>query len=123
MIPQAWAWDIARDCSSFQDAAEFAGRVIQESKEPQWAEGARLILQGALVGLQNTKGTAWGWKELHGVVTLRDKALNAWMQQHFEPAVRYTALDEQGNASRNASSYINNVSSGVEYQAAIGVQK
>ena len=108
MIPQAWAWDIARDCSSFQDAAEFAGRVIQESKEPQWAEGARLILQGALVGLQNTKGVNWGWEDLHGVVTLRDKALNAWMQQHFEPAVRYTALDEQGNASRNASSYINN---------------
>ena len=104
----AFAWDIARDCTSFQDAAEFAARVILESREPQWAEGARLILQGAIVGLQRTKGRAWGWRDLHNVVTLPDADLNIWMKENFSPAVRYTAVDKEGNASKTAASYLTN---------------
>ena len=108
MSTQAKAWDLAADCTSMQDAAEFAAQVIQESKEPQWAEGARLILQGAIIGLQRTHGTAWGFRELHQVITLPDVDLNTWMQNHFPEALRYTAIDEDGNASKGAASYLTN---------------
>jgi len=105
---QAKAWDIAADCTSPQDAGEFAERVIAESSEPQWSAGARLILQGCIVGLQITLGKKWGWRDLHEVVTKPDAELNEWMRTYFPDATRYTAIDQSGNANKNASSYLTN---------------
>ena len=105
--PQAMAWDIAGDVSGFQDAAELADRVIADSREPQWADGARLILQGVIVGLQKTLGRSWGWRELHDAVTMSDRNLHDWIETHFPEAKSYIALDEEGNANRTSGSYIN----------------
>ncbi|MEI7606855.1 MAG: type IV secretion system DNA-binding domain-containing protein [Rhodospirillaceae bacterium] len=108
LAKQAKAWDIAADCTSVQDAGELAERVIAESNEPQWSAGARLILQGCIVGLQKTKGYKWGWRDLHEVVTKPDAELNAWMKAYFPDAMRYTAIDASGNANKNAASYLTN---------------
>jgi len=106
---QAMAWDIAADCTSFQDAAEFAERVVLESKEPHWSDGARLILQGIIVGLQRTRGRKWGWADLHAAVIQSDRDLYKWMEAHFPEALSYVALDASGlKADKNAKSYINN---------------
>jgi hypothetical protein len=106
---QAMAWDIAADCTSFQDAAEFSERVVQESHEQHWSDGARLILQGILVGLQRTRGRSWGWADFHSAVIQSDADLNAWMSMHFPEALSYVALNPDGKtATKNANSYITN---------------
>ena len=112
-LPQAMAWDIAADVTSFQDAAELATRVVLESDEPQWAEGARLILQGVIVGLQKRYGLKWGWREFHDAVRQSDSDLNAWITKYWPEALSYVALDNSGKVTKNAASYVNNFRSTV----------
>jgi hypothetical protein len=108
-ITQAMAWDIAADVPDFIAAGAFAERAIPEGDQPQWAQGARQLLQGLIVGLQQQHGQNWGWKELHQAITLPDADLKAWMDRFFPDASSFAALDGGGeNATKTAASYITN---------------
>jgi len=108
-LPQAMAWDIASDLIDIQDAREFAARVIPESgNDPQWAKGARMIVVAILSGLMREYGQSWGWRDFYDALAMPDVDLHAWVEKHCPEALSYVAIDDKGNATRNAMSFINN---------------
>ncbi len=81
-------WLIGVDCSTRQDAREFATQVIPDSKDPMWAQAARQVLVGMIVHLQRTKKTAWGWLDLANLFAVSEEDLVEMMKSSNKEALR-----------------------------------
>lgn len=107
---RSWAWDIARDCSSKQDARELAARMIAESKDPMWAQAARAVLSGLIITLQATSGKAWTWRDLYGAVFQPAAEIKAQLDAHAPDASRYIELDaETGGPTKTSFGFLVNL--------------
>ncbi len=78
-------WIISEDISSEMDAELFAARLIPETSEPLWSNGARLLLTGCIVILIR-RGKPWSWRELAGILTFPQKELKAMLTTHYPSA-------------------------------------
>ena len=107
-MPQAMAWDIARDLLDVQDAREFAARVIPDSgNDTSWTQGARLVVVAILRGLMEEYGQNWNWRDLYQSVTMSDQDLHDWVEKYSPEALTYVAIDDKGNFTKNAMSFVN----------------
>jgi hypothetical protein len=85
-------WDIARDCTTQQDARELAARLIPESQDPMWSNAARQILSAVVQKLQNDKPKMWTWRDLYRAICLPQDAL-ASIVKTFAPEARATETE------------------------------
>ncbi|CAI8830366.1 type IV secretion system DNA-binding domain-containing protein [Methylocaldum szegediense] len=58
------AWDVAKDCTTKADAAELAARLIPESSDPTWSNGARQILAAMIVHAQSNTPGEWSFADI-----------------------------------------------------------
>lgn len=98
-------WDIAKDCSTRQDARELANRLIEDSKDPMWANASRQVLVGFIVKLQQERGTNWGWKDLHDMLSTPEEDLAQIMMEFNPEALR--AVEQAGQSQTATSILIN----------------
>lgn len=97
--------DIAKDCSTRQDARELANRLIEDSKDPMWANASRQVLVGFIVKLQQERGTKWGWKDLHDMLSTPEEDLAQIMMEFNPEALR--AVEQAGQSQTATSILIN----------------
>jgi hypothetical protein len=81
-------WFIAKDVNSKQAAKDFAARLIPESKEPVFSQGARQVLTGCMCKLIKEKPLKWSFKDLSELIVLPVSDLIPIMQKHFPEAIR-----------------------------------
>lgn len=62
------AWDIQTDTPAKIDAQELAGKVIEDTKEPIWADGARIVLTG-LIGYLQLNRKVWDYSDIADLVS------------------------------------------------------
>lgn len=93
------AWDVGRDCRTRGDARALAGRLIPDSADPVWAEGARSILTGLLVSLQAAHGIEWGWSDLARAVSLPLPEIRQQLSQYHPEA--QGAVEEGSKTSQS----------------------
>jgi hypothetical protein len=86
------AWDIAKDCTTSQDARELAARLVPESQDPMWSNAARQILSAVVQKLQDDLPAAWGWKDLYLAICLPQTALAAIVAK-YAPEARATETE------------------------------
>jgi hypothetical protein len=104
------AWDIGRDLVGEIRVREWAAALIVKSdRSPQWGSGAREILVGLVLSLQHDFGTNWGWGQLKAALDLPDAELREFATRHNPASARFLALDETGNFTLNAGSYVSTV--------------
>lgn len=81
------AWDIAADVPDLAAARELAAALIPlpRSGDPKWANGARQILTGLIVALQQQSYT-WTVADLSRVASADGETIAATLRQHFPEA-------------------------------------
>jgi hypothetical protein len=105
------AWDMAADIETRAAARAWAGRMIEESREPMWSNGARMILAGLVQAEIEDRPGAWGPQQIAEAAQLpypqfRDRVL----QYAPEAAQLLGAPDvETGAPSRTVQSFLANL--------------
>ena len=104
---RTWGWDIAKDCIGIAAAHELAARLIPESKDPMWGNGAREILTGVIRSLQAKHATAWSWKDLRDTAYLGPQELKDLLVQFHPEGAKYIEVDpESGSANKTSFSFL-----------------
>jgi hypothetical protein len=88
-------WLIGADCTTRQDAREFAAQCIPDSKDPMWAQAARQVFVGIIVMLQAKKPGTWGWLDLADAFAAEEDELVQWMQHYNKEALTIVAAQNQ----------------------------
>lgn len=88
-------WLISADCTTRQDAREFAAQCIPDSKDPMWAQAARQVFVGIIVMLQAKKPGTWGWLDLSEAFAAEEAELVQWMQHYNKEALTIVAAQNQ----------------------------
>jgi hypothetical protein len=78
-------WEIGLDVTSEAEAELVAQRLINETQDPLWSNGARLILTGCMMILIN-QNKPWGWRDLAGVLAWPHKELRAALETVYPSA-------------------------------------
>lgn len=76
------AWDIARDCQTKQAARALAEALVESSKDPMWANGARQILVAMVVSLQRERGQDWTWSDLAAIAPAKIEKLREMVEKY-----------------------------------------
>jgi type IV secretory pathway TraG/TraD family ATPase VirD4 len=92
------AWNIQADANSAPRAQLIAERLIPDSNDPLWSNGARMILAGMIEILNHTQST-WGWAELAKVLSEDEETLNNQLTQYYPRAARFIAKDSKTTQS------------------------
>ncbi|MDV3502526.1 type IV secretion system DNA-binding domain-containing protein [Marinobacter sp. M-5] len=92
------AWSISADASNATRAQLIAERLIPDSDDPLWSNGARMIFTGVTEILNNTS-RRWGWLELASTLSLDEKTLNNLLAEHFPRAARFIAENSKTTQS------------------------
>jgi len=102
-------WDIGRDLRGELATFEFASALLPEGKDPQWAQGAQIILTAILTALQRQFGTAWGWREFCDALQLPPAKMKELVAA--DPiAVSLLSIEETTEQfTKNAQSYVNSL--------------
>jgi hypothetical protein len=58
------AWNVAVDCVTKPDAEELAARLVPESNDPMWSNGARQILAALIINAQRSAPGAWTFADI-----------------------------------------------------------
>lgn len=82
------AWDIQRDAYNATLAQLIAERLIPESYEPLWSNGARMLFCGMIEILNHTQ-TRWGWSELADMLSCDEATLQSQLSQYYPRASRF----------------------------------
>lgn len=90
-------WDIARDCTTRQDARTLAEQLVEGSKDPMWSNASRQLLVGFLVKLQQERGTDWGWQDLADCLSVPEDELVDIMQEYNPEALR--SVEQSGQTT------------------------
>ena len=89
-------WAISRDCTTLQDAIEFATQIVEASKDPMWGNAARQVLIGLIVDLQKRKPRRWGWADLYAQFSrTEEEDLQMIMKRCNEIALQVVASKNQ----------------------------
>ena len=104
---RSWGWDIGRDVNSELRATEFAAALVPEGAEAIWAQGARQIMTGIVVGLQWLHGTQWSWLDLCRVLQQPPDQLRTSASFAYPQAETFLARDPNGEFTKTAISYLN----------------
>ncbi|MFT4803558.1 MAG: hypothetical protein ACI9YE_000752 [Psychroserpens sp.] len=79
------AWEIGLDVTCEAEAELVAQRLINETQDPLWSNGARLILTGCMMILI-TQNKSWGWRDLAGIIAWPHKELRAALATSYPSA-------------------------------------
>ncbi|HCE2669738.1 TPA: type IV secretion system DNA-binding domain-containing protein [Vibrio parahaemolyticus] len=82
---RSFHWDIGSDVRSEQDAFLVAQCLIEETTDPLWSTGARLILTGLFIILINTEGKC-SWHSIAKLLSKTDSELQPLIQMHYPQA-------------------------------------
>jgi len=82
------AWNISADASNAAQAQLIAERLIPDSSDPLWSNGARMLLTGMMVILNQGK-PPWGWTELAAMLSADEKTLSTQLAEHYPRAARF----------------------------------
>jgi hypothetical protein len=82
------AWDIQRDAHNATQAQLIAERLIPESHEPLWSNGARMLFTGMIEILNHTQ-TRWAWSELADILSCDEAVLQSQLSQYYPRAARF----------------------------------
>lgn len=82
------AWDIQADAHNATQAQLIAERLIPESRDPLWSNGARMLLCGMIEILNHTQ-PRWGWHELADMLSLEEVTLQSQLQAYYLRAARF----------------------------------
>lgn len=97
-------YDLADDCRSREDAlmvAEIFVPMAPGEKNPVWTNGARAIVAGCIIALQEARGTDWGWCDLREALAASDAELNLFLKPHSPEAAQL--IDSRGGSQITAS--------------------
>lgn len=100
------AWNISADCLNRGDARATAARLIADSHDPVWSNGARQILVALIVLLQRKKPRKWTFADLVEVACVPFGALRDIVLTYNPEAVRIVE-----DYSKTAQSFLVNLSS------------
>ncbi|WP_350586744.1 type IV secretion system DNA-binding domain-containing protein [Pseudoalteromonas sp. RB2-MNA-CIBAN-0110] len=92
------SWNIQADASSNTKAELIAERLINETEEPIWSTGARVIFVGMMVTLNKTE-KYWGWGELAKILTEDRSNLKELLLKHYPQAAEFIAKDSKTTES------------------------
>ncbi len=110
--PQSHAWDIAADTIDEIEAREVMGYLIPSSNgETHWPRGAQEIGVGILRTLQVEHGPFWGFAEWRDANALKPTAMQEFASRYHAPARPFLAVDEDGEFTKTANSYVTNYTS------------
>jgi succinate dehydrogenase hydrophobic anchor subunit len=84
------AWDISADAKNATNAQLITERLIPDSNDPLWSNGARMIVTGMIEILNHTK-QRWGWSELADILSLDEVTLNKLLTLYYPRAARFIA--------------------------------
>ncbi|MDU0353829.1 type IV secretion system DNA-binding domain-containing protein [Paraglaciecola aquimarina] len=79
-------WDIGKDIDSELSARNVAEAFIKESKDPFWSDGAREVLIGILLSLNNTIPD-WTWQDLNSHLSISIDKLQE-LVSNYHPRAR-----------------------------------
>ena len=82
------AWNIQRDAFNATMAQLISERLIPESHEPLWSNGARMLFTGMIEILNHTQ-THWGWSELADKLSCEESLLQSQLSEHYPRAARF----------------------------------
>ncbi|MFT6989632.1 MAG: hypothetical protein ACJASL_001605 [Paraglaciecola sp.] len=82
------AWNIQADACNATQAQLIAEKLILDSNDPLWSNGARMIWVGMVETLNHTK-TQWGWAELAEILSADEASLQQHLQQYYPRAARF----------------------------------
>jgi type IV secretory pathway TraG/TraD family ATPase VirD4 len=92
-------WDIAADVTTPEIAYEIASCFISKSKkEPIWGDGARLILTGCMVSLNQNKAK-WSWDDLNNTIDKPIDELKKLFDKHYPKASKL--ISEDSNTTKS----------------------
>ncbi len=98
----SYAWDVAADMISMQDARELATRLIPDSHDPMWAAAAREVLTGIIVYLQRNSPGFWTWQDLFDAAFLPAGQLVSLLETAYPSAARFVELTPEGHPTRTS---------------------
>jgi hypothetical protein len=78
-------WEIGLDVTCEAEAELVAQRLINETPDPLWSNGARLILTGCMMVLIE-QSKPWGWRDLAGIIAWPQKELRAALETAYPSA-------------------------------------
>jgi hypothetical protein len=78
-------WEIGLDVTCEAEAELVAQRLINETPDPLWSNGARLILTGCMMILIE-QDKQWGWRDLAGIIAWSQKELRAALETSYPNA-------------------------------------
>lgn len=78
-------WDIQRDARSEYQAELIADKLINDTEDPIWANGSRLIFVGIIIYLNETH-ESWGWDDLAKALILKEADLQSIFHNHYPRA-------------------------------------
>ncbi|ELI5735570.1 type IV secretion system DNA-binding domain-containing protein [Vibrio fluvialis] len=94
---RSFQWDISQDVRTEQDALLVAQCLIEETPDPLWSEGARLLFTGMVVILLNRQGSC-SWYSLAGMLDTGERELQAMLQTHYPKAAVF--IQEQSKTTQ-----------------------
>ncbi|EKA7393677.1 type IV secretion system DNA-binding domain-containing protein [Vibrio parahaemolyticus] len=78
-------WDLSKDVQTEQDALLIAQCLIEETDDPLWSTGARLLLTGYMMILLNVRGKC-SWYSLAGLLSKPENELLPMLRTHYPQA-------------------------------------
>jgi type IV secretory pathway TraG/TraD family ATPase VirD4 len=85
---RSMAWDIQRDAHNATQAQLIAERLITDSHDPLWSNGARMLFTGMIEILNHTQ-PRWGWCELANMLSQDEVTLHSQLSAHYPRAARF----------------------------------
>lgn len=77
------AWAVGEDLTTPAEIKSFAANLVQETSDPTWSNGARLVFAGAAIYLAKTKGTSWDFADLLDVIRLPLDELHPLLAKYY----------------------------------------
>ncbi|MCZ5880131.1 type IV secretion system DNA-binding domain-containing protein [Vibrio parahaemolyticus] len=87
-------WDLAKDVRNEQDASLIAECLIEETEDPLWSTGARLLLTGYMVILLNIKNEC-SWYSLAGLLSKPEGEILPMLRTHYPQAAVFISQNSK----------------------------
>ncbi|EMX1048638.1 type IV secretion system DNA-binding domain-containing protein [Vibrio alginolyticus] len=87
-------WDLAKDVRNEQDALLIAECLIEETEDPLWSTGARLLLTGYMVILLNVRNECT-WYSLAGLLSKPENEILPMLRTHYPQAAVFISQNSK----------------------------
>lgn len=85
------SWHVAADFRNKPEAQQLAAMIIEESKDPMWSNGARIILTAIFTSLINTKPERWTFQDVADLINSDDETLQSLVNEYAPEGARIVA--------------------------------